>query len=151
MDNNTSNKENRSMYLYTALIFVVALVLIILAFFGQKNISDSQKKIDTAVESITTEPSPSETVAETPNDANTSDLHNRDDFAKLLNDANTLSEKNQELSLKITTYDLLLSANTAVYNNDLEKAKTIIAEINIDLLTEDQKILYNQITETINK
>ena len=39
MENNNRQKENRSMYLYTALIFVVALLLILLAFFGQTNVS----------------------------------------------------------------------------------------------------------------
>ena len=39
MENNNKQKENKSMYLYTALIFVVALLLILLAFFGQTNIS----------------------------------------------------------------------------------------------------------------
>ncbi len=38
MDENKNNKQGRSMFLYTALIFFVALILIILAFSGHQNL-----------------------------------------------------------------------------------------------------------------
>ena len=93
MDN---KKENRSMYLYTALIFVVALLLILLAFFSQANIS----KLGKRAEEFTT-PAPVFTTASP----------QPDELAKVSNMAAELDEQNKALQTQIAVYDNLLSAN----------------------------------------
>ena len=40
------NKQNNSLFIYTALIFVVALLFIILAFFGQTNLTKLRGEIN---------------------------------------------------------------------------------------------------------
>ncbi len=148
MDNN-SNKQNHSMYIYTALIFVVALLLIIIAFFGQTNISNNQKNVETVAESteIVTE-AVTDTPAET---APPTAKPEQDDYAKLSNAFVTLSVENETLKSTVAVYELLLSANKAVTENDFEAAKAVLTQISPDTLTDEQKILYDQITSTINK
>ena len=99
MDNKNS-KQNRSIYLYTALIFVVALVLIILTVFTQPKISNLGKRAD--------EFAPQATATQ-----DTSEL------AKYANMATALDAENKELTAKIAeyesqlgVYDTLLSSNT---------------------------------------
>ena len=83
MDN---KKENRSMYLYTALIFVVALLLILLAFFSQTNVS----KLGKRAEEFTTPAPVSQTASAQP-----------DELAKVSNMAAELEAENKALQTQI--------------------------------------------------
>lgn len=147
MENERKNSQNRSMFLYTALIFAVALLLIIIAFFGQAN----KEKVDnivgtTATETATTTPTESASEADTE-----PAVQFTEEYAKLSNKVIALDAENKALKAKLDLYELLLSANKAISEGDIETAKSVIAEINSDTLTEDQKILFNQITSKINE
>lgn len=150
MNKNQNDNQNRSMYIYTALIFVVALLLIIIAFFGQTNISNNQKNVENVAETVTE--TVTETITETPTEATTpTPAPEQDDYAKLSNAFEALSTENEALKGRVTVYELLLSANKSVSESDFETAKTTLAQINPDTLTDDQRVLYNQITATINE
>ena len=41
-----AKNNNKSLFLYTALIFIVAVLLILLSFFGQMNLQNKQPKVD---------------------------------------------------------------------------------------------------------
>lgn len=147
MENERKNSQNRSMFLYTALIFAVALLLIIIAFFGQAN----KEKVDnivgtTATETATTTPTESASEADTE-----PAVQFTEEYAKLSNKVIALDAENKALKAKLDLYELLLSANKAISEGDIETANSVIAEINSDTLTEDQKILFNQITSKINE
>lgn len=138
MGNNNKKKENRSMYLYTALIFVVALLLILIAFFSQSNISrlgNRANEFNTA--------SPASELTNTPVPT--------DEFAKIANMASELDTKNKALSEQVEIYDNLLLANAYVYNEEYEQAETVINTIDASMLSENQNILYEQIKEKINE
>ncbi len=138
MGNNNKKKENRSMYLYTALIFVVALLLILIAFFSQSNISrlgNRANEFNTA--------SPASELTNTPVPP--------DEFAKIANMASELDTKNKDLTAQVETYDKLLLANAYVYSEEYEQAETVINTIDAGLLSENQNILYEQIKEKINE
>lgn len=138
MDNN-KNKENRSMYLYTALIFVVALLLILVAFFSQTNISKLGKRADEFATSSTASP------------ASTQPTSNEQALANIVNMANELDTENTELKAKIAVYDNLLTANAYIANGNLTEAETIFLTIDEASLTENQKILYDEIKNKINE
>lgn len=133
MDN---KKENRSMYLYTALIFVVALLLILLAFFSQTNIS----KLGKRAEEFTT-PAPVFTTASP----------QPDELAKVSNMAAELDAENKALQTQIAVYDNLLSANAHIANGNLTDAETIFLTIDEASLTDNQRILYEEIKTKINE
>ncbi len=135
MDNN-SKKENRSMYLYTALIFVVALLLILLAFFSQTNIYKLGKRAD----EFATPAPVTETASSQP-----------DELAKVSNMAAELDAQNKALQTQIAVYDNLLSANAYIANGSVAEAETIFLTIDETTLTDNQHILYEEIKTKINE
>ena len=135
MDKNNSRKENRSMYLYTALIFVVALLLILLAFFSQTNVSRLGKR----AEEFST-PAPTLVATTAP-----------DELAKVSNMAAELDAQNKALEAQVAVYDNLLTANAHITNGNVIDAQTIFLTIDETTLTDNQRILYEEIKTKINE
>ncbi len=134
MDKNTNKpQQNRSMFLYTALIFLVALILIIIAAFGNTNINNLRRN----AEQIPTTEEATEAAD--------------DELAVLANSLSSLQAENERLSDELGTYTALIDAYVFIQSDRLDEAETAIANISPDLLSESQLILYNQITETINE
>lgn len=137
MDNKPNNKkkESKSMYIYTALIFVVALLLIIMAFFGQTNISRLGNRVNELEQEtyITETPVPD------------------DEFARISNLASEMDKENTELKSQIKLYELLTGANALAQNGDFDGANTLIGTIDKSTLNENQKILYDEIIKKINE
>lgn len=150
MDNKTNNKQNRSMFLYTALIFVVALLLIILAFFGQTNLSNLRKTTNEITSSETAIPE-SATETHLPLPTEKLPINNQDELAKLSNTISTLDAENKDLKSKIDIYDNLIAACNYINVGNTAEAQRLTDSIEADKLTEDQKTLYNYIIKTINE
>ena len=136
---NEKKKESRSIYIYTALIFAVALVLIILTAFSQPRVNKLGKRAEEfkpeATESVTT-----------------------DEIAKYANMAASLDTENKELNSEISeknkqirTYEFLLTANAQVSDGQFVEAEEMLTQIDATTLTENQTILFNEITEKINE
>lgn len=134
--------SNSSMFLYTALIFVVALILIIIAFFGQKNLMDLRRTTDAM-----SEPEQTETIA----DQTPSPEPRNDELAVMTNTISTLQAENTTLKSSVDIYEKLLAANGYISSGNNAEAEKIISEINSADLTGDQLILYNQILTTVNE
>lgn len=134
--------SNSSMFLYTALIFVVALILIIIAFFGQKNLMDLRRTTDAM-----SEPEQTETIA----DQTPSPEPRNDELAVMANTISTLQAENTTLKSSVDIYEKLLAANGYISSGNNTEAEKIISEINSADLTGDQLILYNQILTTVNE
>lgn len=137
MNNNNSKKENRSMYLYTALIFVVALLLILVAFFSQTNISKLGKRAD----EFATKQSPAPATSQT---TNTEELAKIANMVPALEKENeTLKTENETLNEKLTLYDNLLIVNKHIISGNMVEAKTAFDTIDETKLSDDQRILYD--------
>lgn len=140
------NSQNRSMFLYTALIFAVALIFIILAFFGQTNISNLRRSADLANAPAAAEGAdPTEdVVTESP-----------DELARLGNAVSALEAENGSLKKDIEVYSALINANARISENNPEEAAAELEKVNYDTLDSEQKMLYEQtskrIDEKINK
>ena len=136
---NEKKKENRSIYIYTALIFAVALVLIILTAFSQPRVNKLGKRAEEfkpeATESVTTDE-----IAKYANMAASLDTENKE-----LN--SEISEKNKQIQI----YEFLLTANAQVSDGQFVEAEEMLTQIDATTLTENQTILYNEITEKINE
>ncbi len=138
MDNNTNKrKENKSMYLYTALIFVVALLLIILAFFGQTNISKLGNRANELAQAT-------EVASSTPTTAPTTE-----EFARISNMASALDKENMDLKNKLSVCDNLINANDLASKGNYFEAKEIMELIDETTLTDSQKVLCKQIKDKI--
>lgn len=136
---NEKKKENRSIYIYTALIFAVALVLIILTAFSQPRVNKLGKRAEEfkpeATESVSTDE-----IAKYANMAASLDMENKE-----LN--SEISEKNKQIQI----YEFLLTANAQVSDGQFVEAEEMLTQIDATTLTENQTILYNEITEKINE
>lgn len=132
-----NKNNNRSMFLYTALIFVVAILLIVLSFFGEANLERNQPAIKGTMEPA--------------KQLNTS-ISQR---AAVLSEENRiLLEENQKLKDEIASLkekqeaaDTLLSAMTYMSANDKANAQNELNKIDTKLLSEAQMSVY----ETINQ
>ena len=140
MEKHDKKNSNNSMFIYTALIFIVALIFIILAFFGQKNLTQLRKE----TESIASSPQATAAAPESTTVPN-------EEIAIMANTISALKSDNDRLKASIDTYDKLLSANGYLPVGSMTEAGSVIADIDRNSLTEDQKILFDQITNTINE
>lgn len=130
-----NKNDNKSLFLYTSLIFIVAVLLIILSFFGQTNMKKNMTQVDT--------------------EAANSGITERaavlsEENKNLLEENNKLKTENQELTKKITTNDILLSANGYFSLGNNDKALEMLLAVNYDGLSVDQKIIYDNIKTAID-
>ena len=124
------------MFLYTALIFAVALILIIIAFFGQKNIRGLRDRTNST--------KAEQTSAETQTSAPESD-----DLAIMANALAETQNENESLKTRLDADEKLLAANAKAAAENSDEAEQLLGELSADGLTEDQRVLYDQINEKI--
>jgi cell division protein FtsB len=136
-----SKNDNKSLFMYTALIFFVALLLIILSFFGQTNLENHQPKAEDSTEQSQQLSGISERAAVLSEENN----NLLDENTKITKENEDLKSENDSLTSRVNTNDLLLSANAYLSQGDKEKALEIISSINYDDLNSDQKIIYDSV------
>lgn len=131
----TNKNDNKSMFIYAALIFFVAVILIILSFFGQTHLEKNMPKIDENTE---------QTQGITERAALLSEENKN-----LLEENKSLKEENEELQNKLTENDLLLSANGYFQAGNNAKAFEMLNAVHYDNLSGDQKIIYDNIKNNL--
>ena len=135
------NKENgntKSLFLYTALIFVVALLLILISFFGDSNL---EKSINANI------PTPPPVATEAPNRITERSAKLSQENMILTKENQQLKNSNEEFKKQIQTYQNLLSAKVLKSEGNKEAALEILSKINVETLDNDQKAMYNEIKE----
>lgn len=142
------NKENsKSLYLYTALIFVVALIMIIISFFGQSNLEKTNKAIQH-------QKSISEKSAAL-SEENMKLVEKNLELEKIISDKDlAILNLNETVTLKdtkIATYDTLMSAYAYYTLKNYDKAKELLDTISYETLEGDSKVLYTKISDEVNK
>lgn len=141
-----SEKKNNSMFLYTALIFIVAIIIIILAFLAQTHIDNSRPS-----QSLQTD------IAE--HGGGNSELQGiQKSASQLSSDYLALLEENRSLNKRLDTsesenmlYKKLLAANGYLSVDNIDMAKALISEIDYNLLNSDGQILFDAINGKINE
>ena len=123
-------KENKSLILYTALIFLISIVMIIIAFIGQRNTQNMQPETDASGMTIT------EKVDQLSNEN--------------LNLFRRLDVLMQEKNILTKEKDLLysfLNMICLIEEERFDEAKIIYDAIDPTSLTSMQKVYYDLITE----
>ena len=133
-----NKNDNKSLFLYTALIFFVAVVLIILSFFGQTNLQKKQPKVEENTEQTQAVSGITEKAAIL-----------SEENKNLLEENNKLKAENKELIEKQAANDLLLSANGYFTLGNNAKALEMLNAVNYDELSVDQKLIYDKIKTNI--
>ena len=128
-----NKNDNKSMFLYTALIFIVAVLLIIFSFLGQTNMQKNQPQVS---ESPDKEMSISEKAS----------ILSEENTVLLENNSN-LKKENQELSEENIQ---LKSDNESLTHGNNSMALETLDKVNYNDLSSDQKIIYDNIKNNIN-
>lgn len=136
-----TGKKDNSLFLYTALIFIVAIVLIILAFFGQTRVNNVEPTV--SPEAVETEsPETLQGIAKSASQLSAENL-------ELLNENRDLNKQLNEAETKIEVFEKLLDAYEHYSNSDYEGAKFLLNELDYNSLTSQGKILYDFINSNI--
>lgn len=146
-----NKNDNKSLFIYTALIFFVAVILIILSFFGQTKLNNSQPKVEESEQNQTLSGIAEKTAVLSEENKNLMEenynLKGENEDLKELNAA--LQSENETLLKKQSLNDLLLSANGYYSLDNYSKALEILKQINYDELTGDQKIIYDTLNNNL--
>lgn len=145
----TDKNDNKSMFLYTALIFIVALLLIVFSFLGQVNMQKSQPQVSDTPDKMSISEKASILSEENMVLIENNSLL-KSENEELTAENTKLTEENKSLLQKINTNDLLLSANGYFTLGDDVSASEILKSIDYDSLSGDQKIVYDNIINNIN-
>ena len=135
----TQNNNNKSLFLYTALIFIVAILLILIAFFGDANLEKSMNSaLQTAEPTVTQKAEASITER-----AAIISQENQ----KLMEENQKLKTESESAKKQLEVYTTLSKALAQKDAGNIDGAKEIIAGLDAESLDELQKSLYNKIME----
>ena len=74
-----------------------------------------------------------------------------EELAIMVNRLSNITAENNALKANLTTYETLLAANGYISVGNTDKAHELLSTVDRNALTDDQKILFDQITNTINE
>ena len=129
-----AKNNNKSLFLYTGLIFVVAVLLIILSFFGQMNLQKNQPKTE-------------ETEEQTNNGITERAAVLSEENKNLLEENSKLKQENYDLIEQVTQNDTLLAANGYYTLGANDKALQMLLAVDYDKLSSDQQMIYDAIKQ----
>ncbi len=127
-------KENKSLITYTALIFLISIIMILIAFVGQNNTQSMQPETDASGVSITDK-------------VNQLSEENR----LLLEERIRLTRENETLVDENSLLYNLLKMDSLLKEERKDEALLIYNTIDPSLLTELQMVYYNDITERLEQ
>lgn len=132
MTQNPNN--NRSLFLYTALIFIVALLLIMISFFGDAKISKNL-------------PTPSPNATSAPDGITEKAAALSQENLRLTQEIAALKEQAENTQKNLDVYTALAEALFQKEQGDTKKTEEILLTIDEQTLDEKQKALYNKVKE----
>lgn len=143
-----NKNNNKSLFLYTSLIFIVAILLIIIAFFGQTNVQKNQPVIEIEETAQPLNNGIAER-ASVLSEENRILLEEKTNLEEELRSKNAIisgiENENFNLSEKIRINDLLLQANGYATVGNFEKASESLNKVAYEDLSYDQQIIYNNV------
>lgn len=134
------NRGNRPLMIYTSLIFIVAVVMVVVAFFGQRHLESTQLRQTETARSI------SERASQVSEENRLlMEVYNKlnDDCAELTEEVSTLKKENEQLTKEVESARKLSDAFVALNNSGKTRAKKLLNEIYTEDLTQEQKEFYD--------
>jgi len=127
---------NKSIYLYTGLIFLVALIIILITFFGQDRIlRETNEQIQTATAGIT----------ERAAILSEENMKLTEEVTALKTERDALKTERDALEKKKNTYEQFFDCYSLMTSGALPEAKAKFIEIDSSLLSENALKIYNEI------
>lgn len=141
------NRGNRPLMIYTSLIFVVAVLMVIVAFFGQRHLNNVQLRQTETARSISERASQ---VSEE-NRLLMDVYKNLSEECKDLNDqVSSLTEETERLTKEAEAWKKLNAAFEALNTSGKSKARKLLSEIYTEDLTPEQKKMYDTLYKKCN-
>lgn len=139
------NSDNKSLLIYTSLIFFVAIIMIIVSFFAQTHLDQSKvsevdlEKVDLSNKAARVSEENMQLV----------------ELNKSLKDANTalsaenaeLTEKTEKMQREIDAYSDLLKVSEKLLGGNKRAARTLLENIYTEDLTQNQKEIYDALVK----
>ena len=148
-ETNDKNKNgNNSLFLYTALIFIAAIIIIIFAYFSQTHIGMVQPSSSPDTVAAPYDPDAAvetggpQGIAKTAAELSQYNL-------ELLEENRTLHNRVDELEEQLNSYEPLIEAYYALSTDDKEHLKLLLEDIDYDSLSDEAKTLYDFISSNI--
>lgn len=137
----TEHKTNKSLFLYTSLIFLVALLMIVVSFFGQSHL-ESIRETEQKAKNLTEKTSML-------SDQNLYLTEQVTTLSKEIEEKDALIASSQtaveEATLREENLNYTLAAYVKMKEKKKSKAKEYISLVNPDLLSHDGKWLYDEV------
>ena len=139
------NSDNRSLLIYTSLIFFVAIIMIIVSFFAQTHLDQSKvsevdlEKVDLSNKAARVSEENMQLVELNKNlkDAN----------AALLAENAELTEKTEKMQRELDAYSDLLKVSEKLLGGNKRAARTLLENIYTEDLTQNQKEIYDTLVK----
>lgn len=142
---NTEKSDNKSLVIYTSLIFIAAIIMIIVSFFAEKHLEQQYV---------------SEVEAQNVNLSNKAALVSEENM-QLVEMNRTLKETNQKITEENTAlvvekeaflkeragYNALFEVSEKLLNGKKNAAKALLEEIYTEDLTQEQKEIYDSLVK----
>lgn len=146
-----NKSENKSFFMYTALIFFAAIVIIVVAFFGQANVERALPEIpqatanpqDSGITQKAAQLSEQNALLVTQSEA----LKQLNE--ELKNDVTALEARNAELEINYSNGNVFCSIYQYIHDDNIDDAIIAMNSINVDSLTDAQKIIYNNLLKIL--
>ena len=143
---NQSGNGSNSLFLYTALIFLAAIIIIIFAYFAQTNVERSQPSASDEAIAASAEASPDaggpQGIAKTAAEVSQYNL-------ELLEENRMLHNRVDELEAQLEIYEPLTEAYYALSKDDKERIALLLEDIDYDSLSDEAKTLYDFLLSNI--
>lgn len=141
------NRSNRPLMIYTSLIFIVAIVMVVVAFFGQRHLESAQfRQTETA-----------RGISEKASQLSEENRLLMEVNKRLTTSLNELTEENQALKADVDALTKesennkkLTDAYIALNNVGRSKARKLLSEIYTEDLTPEQKDFYDMLVKKSN-
>jgi predicted RND superfamily exporter protein len=143
-----SENNNKSLYIYTGLIFLVAVILIIVSFFGQSKlektqpISISQEEANSITERAAVLSRDNKTLLEE-NIVLKQELSDEQQSSVALKSQIEIYKKSNENN------KLLLSANGYCSKKMYAEAREVLEKVDASILSDDETLIYNNVKKAV--
>lgn len=138
------NKGNRPLMIYTSLIFIVAIIMVVVAYFGQKHLESTQIRQTETAMGISERASQLSDENRLLMEMN-SKLSSEN--AELTTSNEQLTAENAELVKQNEANSRLLEVYMTIYNGSKSNARKLLQEIYSEDLTADQKDFYDALVK----
>lgn len=147
----SQSKNSSSLFLYTALIFLVALMMIILSFFGSGKHESAKEQAKTLTERATAVSEENLNLTKKVSELEDTIKENGKKITEFEESVKTKDGTIQTLTNESSIYKNLINAYERIYEGKIEEASAILANIDTTILSDDTLNFYNQLINLTSK